>query len=152
MVNETYDFAYPIQIIFGFIAGFIATLIFHQLLLTLFWGVGFASLKPFNMDPVYPFGLPSIISFSFWGGVWGIIFVLIHNKFSIIGNYWLISFLFGAIIPSIIALLIVLPLKGRPLGNGWDPKFLLIVFLLNGAWGIGTAFFIRALSAMFRKS
>ena len=152
MVNESYNFSYPIEILFGFIAGFLGTMIFHQLVLALLWAVGFAPLKPFSMDSTQPLGVPSVISLSFWGGVWGIIYVLIHTKFSLLGNYWLISFLFGAILPSLVALLLVFPLKGRPIMGGWDPKLLLIVFIINGAWGIGTGFFIKALSAMYGKS
>jgi hypothetical protein len=56
------------------------------------------------------------------------------------------AFLFGAVLPSLVALLIVLPLKGHPMGGGWGLPLLVTVFLINGAWGVGTAFFLRLFS------
>ena len=34
------------------------------------------------------------------------------------GAYWVAAFLFGAILPSLVALMVVLPLKGRPMCGG----------------------------------
>ena len=52
---------------------------------------------------------------------------------------------FGAVLPSLVALLVVLPLKGHPVGGGWQPHVLITAFLVNGAWGIGTALILRTL-------
>jgi hypothetical protein len=65
------------RLLFGFIAGFVATLIFHQIGLLLLRFVGMTPNMPYNMNSVPPFAVPQFISLSFWGGVWGIIFVLI---------------------------------------------------------------------------
>jgi hypothetical protein len=99
------------------------------------------------MAPTAPFGVPAVISLAFWGGIWGIVFVLVHDRFPRGGGYWLSAFLFGAIFPTLVALLIVLPLKGRPVGGGWQPSLLVTAFLINGAWGVGTALFVRGLAA-----
>jgi hypothetical protein len=53
--------------------------------------------------------------------------------------------LFGALLPSLVALLVVVPLKGGPVGGGWAPGLLLTAFLINGAWGIGTGLILRLL-------
>ncbi len=152
MVTENNTSSYAIQLLSGFIAGFLSTMIFHQLMLALLWGIGLAPSKPFSMEATHPFGLPAVVSLSFWGGIWGVLYVLIHGSFPVLGNYWVIAFLFGAIFPSLVALLVVYPLKGRPIGGGWNPKLLFVVFLINGAWGIGTGVFLKVLLSWFRRS
>lgn len=133
----------PMRVLCGFIAGFFATLIFHQLALAFLWRIGLAPFAPFPMAATQPFGVPAVFSLAFWGGVWGILVALIEERFPHGGNYWLTMFLFGAIFPSLVALLVVLPLKGHPLGGGWHPALLVTAFLINGAWGIGTGLILR---------
>jgi hypothetical protein len=135
------------QLLFGFLAGFLATLIFHQLALVLLWSMGVAPSGPFPMAPTRPFGVPAVFSLAFWGGVWGILFALIHGRFPPGGAYWVAAFLFGAILPSLVALMVVLPLKGRPMGGGWHPPVLLTAFLINGVWGIGTGLILKLLTS-----
>ena len=134
------------RLLSGFIAGFLATLVFHQLVLAMLWRVGLAPFGPFSMAATQPFGVPAVISLAFWGGAWGCVFALIEDKFRHFGSYWVAAFLFGAILPSLVALLVVLPLKGKPMGGGWPPSLLLTAFLINGAWGIGTGIIFKLLS------
>ncbi|HVN95775.1 MAG TPA: hypothetical protein VMT62_05065 [Syntrophorhabdaceae bacterium] len=141
----------PMKLLLGFIAGFAATFIFHQLTLALLFRAGIAPFAPFSMAVTKPFGVPTVISLAFWGGVWGILFAPIHDRFAHGASYWLISFLFGAILPSGIALIVVLPLKGRPMGGGWHPPLLLTAFLVNGFWGAGTGLIIKVLCKPFKK-
>ena len=142
---------YPARILFGFTAGFLATLIFHQLSVWVLWTVGVSPFGPFSMAVTKPFGLPAVISLAVWGGIWGILFALLHRRFPANSGYWVVAFLFGAIFPSLVALSVVLPLKGHPLGGGWHPALLLTVFLANGAWGVGTGLFLRVMSSRFSK-
>jgi hypothetical protein len=130
----------------GFVAGFIATLTFHQFALWLMRLAAIAPFGPYNMTATAPFGIPAVFSLAFWGGIWGIIFVLMHNRFPRGGGYWGTAFVFGAVFPSLVALLVVLPLKGLPLGGGWHWQLLLTAFLINGVWGIGTAVLIRLMT------
>ena len=134
------------RLLFGFIAGFLATLIFHQLTLAVLWGLGIAPFGPFNFAAVPPLGIPAVISLAFWGGVWGIVYALIDRRFPAGSGYWLAAFLFGAILPTLVALLIVLPLKGMAIGGGWSPMLWLTAALINGAWGIGTGVFLKLFS------
>lgn len=129
--------------LFGFIAGFLATLIFHQLALWLLWRAGIAPFAPFSMTPTHPFGVPAVISLAFWGGVWGIAYALIDGRFPKGAAYWLAALLFGAIAPSAVALLVVLPLKGHAMGGGWHAPLLITAPIVNGAWGIGTGLMLR---------
>jgi hypothetical protein len=130
--------------IYGFVAGFLATLTFHQIALWLLWVMQIAPFAPFNMAATQPWGIPALFSLATWGGIWGIIFAFIQSYFPRGKGYWIRAFLFGAIFPSIGALLMVLPMKGYPAGGGWHWQLLLTAFLINGVWGVGTGFLIRA--------
>lgn len=134
----------------GFVAGFLATLIFHQLTLALLKVLYNAPIPLFSMKPTSPFGVPAVFSLAFWGGIWGIIFVMIHQRFPGGGGYWLSAFLFGGIAPTLVALLVVLPLKGKPLGADWKGIIWLTAFLINGAWGIGTGVFLKFIFSRYR--
>jgi hypothetical protein len=150
MAAGTEPMDYPRRILPGFIAGFAATLIFHQLTLLVLWRAGLAPFAPFSMAATKPMGVPAVFSLAFWGGIWGIPFALIEPGFPRNGKYWAASFLFGAVFPSAVALLLVLPLKGRPMGGGWHASLLITAFLINGAWGVGTGLFLR-ISAAYGK-
>lgn len=135
----------------GFVAGFLATLVFHQLMLALLWGAGIAPFKPFPMAATQPFGVPALFSLAFWGGVWGVVFAAIDARFPRGRGYWLAAFLFGAIGPSLVALMVVVPLKGGPMGGGWRPALLVTAFLINGAWGVGTGVILAWLARALRR-
>jgi hypothetical protein len=132
----------------GFLAGFLATLTFHQVSLWLLRIAAIAPFAPYNMAATQPWGIPAVFSLALWGGVWGVLFAFIHGRFPRNTNYWFTAFGFGAIFPSLVALLIVAPLKGHPLGGGWHWQLLLTAFLINGAWGIGTGVFLKTMLKM----
>jgi hypothetical protein len=132
------------RFILAFIAGFFSVLIFHQGLLALLHAVGFTAASPFPMQPTKPFGIPQIWSLAFWGGVWGIVFALVDWSFPQGLPYWLLTLLFGAIGPTLVAWFAVFPLKGLPLGAGWKPSAMATGLMVNGAWGLGTAFFLQS--------
>ncbi len=95
----------------AFIAGFVATLIFHQGLYTLIYLADPMGLSvPFNMAGTPPLGIPAVLSLAFWGGVWGLpIWWLIRNAAAM--QYWIRAAILGAIGPSAVAMLIVFPVK-----------------------------------------
>ncbi len=55
------------QLLFGFVAGLLATVIFHQLALTLLWIIGVAPSLPFPMAPTRPFGVPAVLFIGILG-------------------------------------------------------------------------------------
>ncbi|MEN8821153.1 MAG: hypothetical protein ABF271_08605 [Abyssibacter sp.] len=131
----------------AFIGGFLATLIFHQGVYALFFAVG-ADLPapPFNMTATAPLGIPAVVSLAFWGGVWGIpIWLMIRNARS--AGYWGRALVLGALLPSAVALFIVFPIKGLGVAGGWNPQVIIGALILNGAWGIGLALFMRLTTA-----
>ncbi|MDO9707140.1 hypothetical protein [Paracraurococcus lichenis] len=131
-------------IIAGFIAGFIAVLVFHQgtaFLLHQFGNripavvavLGQTS-PPFNMAPTRPLGVPVVLSQAFWGGVWGLVLALILVRLR--PPAILFSTIFGALALTAVAVTLVPALKGLPTWSGAIPWRGL---LYNGAWGFGTA-------------
>jgi len=128
----------------AFIAGFIATLVFHQGMLALLYAIGFTARAPFPMQPTQPFHLPVIWSLAFWGGVWGLIFAAMDRRFPRGAGYWFWTLVFGAFAPTLVAWLLVAVLKGQPLGGGWKGSVMTTGLLVNGAWGLGTALLLRA--------
>ncbi|MFN6482403.1 MULTISPECIES: hypothetical protein [unclassified Nostoc] len=130
----------------AFIAGFMSVLLFHQGMLALLHTVNFAPRAPYSTAPTQPLGIPQIWSNAFWGGIWGVILVVIMPRFRHDKSYWLTALIFGAIAPTLVAWFVVAPLKGQPIGGGWKLVGIVTGFLVNGAWGVGTAALLRLFS------
>ena len=119
-----------------FIAGTLAVPLGHQPALWLLNAIGFIHRPVFVMTPTKPFGVPSVISLSFWGGVWGLILGLILMR--VRGTrYWWTALLVGAVAPTLVAGLIVAPLKGMPVGG--NAMLFAVGLIINGVWGLVTA-------------
>jgi hypothetical protein len=130
----------------AFAAGFLGTLVFHQGLMGLLYLAGVSPRAPFPMAATEPLGIPQVVSLAFWGGVWAMaLWPLLRRRTGGAGlAAWTIA---GALGPSAVALFVVFPLKGLGMAGGWDPKIIVGALLLNAAWGLGTALFLRALKA-----
>lgn len=126
------------RILFGFIAGFLATITLHQLALAGLHAAGLAPRPAWPMSPVPPFGVPAVISLSFWGGVWGIIMMSVIDRFRG-AAYWIWAIVFGAVAPTLVAWFLVAPLKHQPIAGGWKPAAMMIGPIVNAFWGFGTA-------------
>jgi hypothetical protein len=99
-------------LILGFVAGFFAVLIFHQGLWYLLSQVGMIPPErpAWPMDPVAPLGVPSVISKSFWGGLWGAGLAPFLGRLSG-ARYWTAWITIGAVALTLTALYVVSPLK-----------------------------------------
>jgi hypothetical protein len=132
------------RLVLGFVGGFIATLVFHQIGLLVLHLAGMTPAMPYNTNPVPPFGVPQFVSLSFWGGIWGIVFVLVEPIFARSpAVYWIGAIILGAIFPTLVAWFVVFPLKGLPAGLGFHFPGILVGPIVNGLWGLGTAVFLR---------
>jgi len=126
----------------AFVAGFVSTLVFHQAVILVFNLLGAIPFGPWSMAPTQPLGVPAVISLAFWGGVWGVaLWPLLRGAAG--RAYWIRAVVLGALGPTLVAFLIVAPMKGRPIGMGWDPKLWIGGFIVNAAWGYGLALLLR---------
>ncbi|WP_306169223.1 hypothetical protein [Halomonas sp. MMSF_3323] len=128
------------HLVLAFVAGFLAVLCFHQPVVGLLHAYGVIPFAPYSTSPAAPLGVPAWFSASFWGGVWGFVMMLVFALRRIDQGGWWKAGLFGGIALTLVAMLVVFPLKGR----GIDPAILPIGFMVNGAWGLGTWMFVRA--------
>lgn len=129
------------RLLLAFIAGFLATLVFHQPAVWLLHLAGITPRTPYVMTPVRPFGVPSVISLSFWGGVWGVILIPAIAWIKNEGAYWIAAIVFGAVFPTLVAAYVVAPIKHQPIPH--TPWNVILGLTVNGAWGLGTALFFR---------
>lgn len=130
-----------------FVAGFISVLVFHQLALAgLIWaGILPASSEAWSLASTPPFGVPDVISKAFWGGVWAILLgAILRNAEG--RSYWIGWIVLGAVALTLVAMFIVTPLKGEPIGNLSLSRFV-IGCIVNGAWGAGCALLLLLVGA-----
>lgn len=133
-------------LLLGFVAGALATVVFHQ---TAWFLLNQASVIPpdrpaWPLDPIAPLGIPSLVSKAFWGGLWGGVLALFLARLAGPG-YWVAWIVVGAIAPSLVAMYVVPLIKGMPIGDFWPRAG--IAGTVNGAWGLGTAVFLRLFGA-----
>ena len=124
----------------------VPVLIFHQSLWFLFNHIGLIPPErpAWPLDPIPPFGVPSVISKAFWGGVWGAVLAPLLSRWRG-GLYWAGWIIVAAIALPLVAFFVVPPIKGEPVPELW-PRFL-VSTMVNGAWGFGTALFLRLVGA-----
>src|SRR5688572_11812263 len=77
------------RLVWGFVAGFIAVLLFHQPALAFLSQVGFTQAVTYSFKATAPFGVPQVISLAFWGGVWGAVFAAVERRFPRRNLSWL---------------------------------------------------------------
>ena len=138
------------KLLLGFVAGFLATLLFHQPVLSLLTHLGVAKANVYSMTSTAPLGVPQVISLAFWGGVWGIVFALIEGHFPRGAAYWICALVFGAIFPTLCAWFLVAPMKGQAMAAGWQLNRMVVGPIVNGAWGIGTALLLNLAYRVWR--
>lgn len=122
-------------VLFGFIAGFAAVLVFHQLAQLGLYKMVPGRNFPWNMRP-NPWGVPAVINLSFWGGVWGIVFALVQGWFPRGVVYFILAIIFGAVLPTAFSWYVLGPMRGAAV-----PPFSIYGPIVNGAWGLGTGIF-----------
>ena len=125
-------------ILVPFVAGFLAVLVFHQGVWAMFAAAGKTPAPAWAMTRQGPLHVPAVINAAFWGGLWGIVmaWVVLPALQPSLG-YWVTNIAIGGLLTSLVALLVVFPLKGRPFAAGWNPAIWIFALLVNAAWGFG---------------
>lgn len=123
--------------IVGFIAGALGVLVFHQLGLWLANELGLLNAQLYNLRPVPPLGVPTIVSQAFWGGLWGIAGAFLVPRLPSPLNGVLGWILFAGIVVTLVNWFVVLPIKGAPLGGGFRTNAVVVVPIVHAVWGFG---------------
>ncbi len=133
----------------GFVAGAFSVLVFHQSawLMLNYAGIIPTERPAWPMDPIPPFGVPSLLSKMFWGGLWGAGLALLLARIEG-AAFWLAWIVAGAIAPPLVAFYVVPVVKGLPIPELW-PRAAASSFV-NAVWGLGTAVFLRLLGGARR--
>jgi hypothetical protein len=126
----------------GFVAGYVSVLIFQQGAWAIWNRAGKAPSAPWNMTPEPPLGLPAVISSSLWGGLCGVMLIRVMPIAVPKMGYWPAAIILGALLTSLVALMVVAPIKRRPFAGGWNPRVWGFVLSINAAWGLGTGLLI----------
>lgn len=126
----------------GCIAGAIAVLTFHQGSAELFHILGLARHTAFRLVPTWPFGVPSVVSLTLWGALYGAAFGLIapHLRRPV----WLQGVGLGLIAASV-ALFVVAPLKGHAVAYGFEALPVTRTLIVTATWGLGVGLILPLL-------
>ncbi len=138
------------RIAIGFIAGVLAVLTFQQGFIAVMYAAGLFSNPPFRMTPIPPFGVPAIVNLAFWGGIWGIVIVLLTDRLKDSGARVIAALIIGAVGATAVGWFIVAPLKGLPIAQGWNPAAMWRGPLINGAFGLGAGLLIGWIDSAVR--
>ena len=133
----------PARLLLGFLAGSLSVLIFSSGAIAILHAAGLVALVPWDTSPVAPFGVPQIVSAAFWGGLWGGLYALLEPRLTGRLGWWLGGLLFGAVLPVLVVWFVVLPLKGAPVGGGFELPMVLVVLFLHAVFGLGAAIVFR---------
>jgi len=136
-------------VVVGFVAGALGVLIFHQGVILAMYLAGLLPSPPYSMRATAPLGVPQVVSSAFWGGLWGIVLVWCMTTLRSADRLWA-ALLFGGILPTLVGILVVTPIKGGDPLERLQIAGLLRGFIINGAWGLGTAIFYRLATRRLR--
>lgn len=128
----------------GFIAGFLAVLTFHQAMVGILHATDVIGGAPFSLTPVPPFRVPLLIDLCFWGGVWGLAFAFVVRW--VPGSALIQGILLG-IAAVLAAHLLVAPLGGGSITQGWEFHGIAVSLAINCFWGIGVALLLPSLQS-----
>jgi hypothetical protein len=125
-----------------FVAGVVSVLVFQMGTLAIMHALGLAG-PPFGYAATKPMGVPQTWSFAFWGGVWGVVYGLVEQRFPKGPLYYAAAFVFGAVLPTLVLWFVVFPVKGLPTAAGWNATRMLVHLLAHGMFGLGIALLLK---------
>lgn len=135
----------PRSLVFGFMAGALAVLVFHQGMILILHLLKYVPNFPWSFRPVGPMGIPALINSMFWGGLWGVAFAallaFIPGK-----ALWQRGLVFGFLGPALLGNWLLVPLfRGGVYFGGFVAQRMLITVLIGCAFGFGLALFYKML-------
>lgn len=127
----------PARLLTGFAAGVLSNLLVEGAVGALLHAAGLLPGLPWNFTPVPPLGVPQSASLAFWAGLFGVAYALLEPRFTARLGRRGGALAYGLLVPLLVDWFVVLPLKGRGLGGGFQPDAVLVDIALNAALGIG---------------
>lgn len=138
------------MVVAGFLAGALSVLVFHQLGFHFAAELGYGRSNLYSMRPVPPWGVPTIVSQAFWGGLWGILGALVVTRLPGLLNGALGWILFSITLVLAVNWFVVLPIKGAPVGGGWRLPGVVVVPIVYALWGFGMWVFYAFLRKLMK--
>jgi hypothetical protein len=135
-------------IAFGFLAGALSVVVFHQGMVLLLWLMKAAPNFPWNIGgAVGPLKVPVLVNQMFWGGLWGIGFAALAHLIPIAHNV-LRGAVYGLLGPFLLGNGILVPLLK---GTGqffwtWAGLRYVVGGLIGAAFGAGLAVILKAMN------
>lgn len=141
---------YPVSpYLLGFLAAALSVLTTHEILV---WILGRIRLlpdaQPWSLKPLGPLKTPTILNSIFWGGLWGVVYVLLKDQIPI-SHISFRGLIFGLLIALFSNFTLLALLKGKPLFMGFDFKVIASVLVILGGFGISTALLFEVLLEIF---
>jgi hypothetical protein len=131
------------QLVFGFIAGALAVLVFHQGMVLALHLMGQIPNSPWSMRSIPPYGVPAIVNQMFWGGLWGVGFAAIGSMIPLSSDLAR-GAVYGLLGPWLLGNGILVPMfKGGTFLWGFNPQNMWRGALIGAAFGLGVAVFMR---------
>ena len=138
------------RLVLGFVAGFLAHLVFQGGFGGLLYAAHLLPALPWSLAPVPPFGVPKSLNLGFWAGLWGLAYALLERRLTARLAWWSGGLVFG-LAPLVVFWFVVLPLKGLGIGGGFQPAMVPIQVGFHAVYGIGTAIIFRAGLVLARR-
>lgn len=137
---------------FGFVVGALAVILALQGAVWLMGQIGLAAIQLFPMRAPLPASLPGLTQPAITGGLWGLLFILIWDRWGRDGIVKGAGFgtLFGLVGPGMVLWVVWPALRGAALFEGGNAGRIAAGALLAVAFGIGLAWIGQLLNGYMR--
>jgi hypothetical protein len=130
----------------GFFAGALAVLTVHQSLLWLLHAIGLSPWSSYSLQPTSPWGVPQLWSAAFWGGLWGIVLVVLLARLDLHGaRYWIGAVIAGGLLPTLVGAVLMAIGHAFSIGRACWLQALMVALCVNAVWGLTTMLAARLL-------
>lgn len=141
----------PARLALGFVVGVVAVLTFHQFTVFMIGALGLAPTRVYQWA-ANPWGVPTIINQCFWGGLWGILFVILWDRAGSRLPGWLFGIVFGVLGPAMVNFIVLPLIRSTPLFAGFVPLRMLVTALIGAMFGLGLAVLLPLVARFMRAA